>query len=107
MSTLGNVLGNKFFKKLQKMLKIPANCFSELRLNSSFISRCCEEFRSGQKLQKSIFESAAYANFATPAALKTNYLVNSTTFRLFGCCEKRCDFSSDMLKRGSFPTAAR
>ena len=27
----------------------------------------CEELRSGQKLQKSHFEAAAYANFATPA----------------------------------------
>jgi hypothetical protein len=34
----------------------------------------CEEFRSGQKLQNSHFESAAYANFGTPAA---NAIINS------------------------------
>jgi len=62
---LGNNLGNEFFKKPQKWLKSPANGFSASRLISFFVSICCEEFRSGQKLQKSNFESAAYANFAT------------------------------------------
>jgi hypothetical protein len=32
-------------------------------------SNNCEEFRSGQEKQSDGFESAAYANFATPAAL--------------------------------------
>jgi len=40
-------------------------------------SSCCEEFRSGQKLQKSHFESAAYANFATPVAFNFNSLLKA------------------------------
>ena len=60
-------LGTKFFKKPQTVPKIPKNGRRASRLFSSFVSICCEEFRSGQKLQKGVFESAAYANFATPA----------------------------------------
>jgi len=64
-------LGTKFFKKPQKLPKIPKNGRRASRLFSSFVSIWCEEFRSGQKLQKGVFESAAYANFATPAKSAT------------------------------------
>ena len=47
---------------------------SESRSFSLVGSSDCEEFRSGQKLQKSHFESAAYANFATPAEFNFNSL---------------------------------
>jgi hypothetical protein len=67
-------LGTKFFKKPQKLPKIPKNGRRASRLFSSFVSIWCEEFRSGQKLQKGVFESAAYANFATPAAFNFNSL---------------------------------
>jgi hypothetical protein len=69
---LGNNLGNEFFKKPQKLPKSPANGLSESRSFSFAGSDDCEEFRSGQKLQNSHFESAAYANFATPAKSATS-----------------------------------
>src|SRR5262245_28897768 len=69
---LGNNLGNEFFKKPHKLPKSPANGLSASRSFSFAGSSDCEEFRRGQKLKNSHFESAAYANFATPAAQKTN-----------------------------------
>jgi hypothetical protein len=71
---LGNNLGNESFKKPQKLPNIPANGLRASRSFSFAGSICCEEFRSGQKLQNSHFESAAYANFATPAAMNLNSL---------------------------------
>jgi hypothetical protein len=65
---LGNNLGNDSFKKRQKLPKSPANGLSASRSFSFAGSDGCEEFRRGQKLQNSHLESAAYANFATPAA---------------------------------------
>ena len=71
----GNNLGNDSFKKPQKLPKSPANGLSASMPFSFAGSSDCEEFRSGQKLQNSHFESAAYANFATPA--KRNYEANT------------------------------
>jgi hypothetical protein len=70
---LGNNLGNDSFKKRQKLPKSPTNGLSASRSFSFAESSDCEEFRRGQKLQNSHFESAAYANFATPA----NSVINS------------------------------
>ena len=67
-------MGNESFKKPQKLPKSPANGLSASRSFSLVGSSDCEEFRSGQKLQNSHFESAAYANFATPAAFTFNSL---------------------------------
>jgi hypothetical protein len=67
-------LGNESFKKPQKLPKSPANGLSVSRSFSFVASTGCEEFRSGQKLQSFHFESAAYANFATPAAFNLNSL---------------------------------
>jgi hypothetical protein len=72
---VGNNLGNESFKKPQKLPKSPANGFNASRSFSFAGSSDCEEFRSGQKLQNSHFESAAYANFATPA--ETNHEANT------------------------------
>jgi hypothetical protein len=69
---LRNNLGNESFKKPQKLPKSPANGLSASRSFSFAGSDGCEEFRSGQRLQKSHFESAAYADFATPAKSVTS-----------------------------------
>jgi hypothetical protein len=81
---LGNNLGNESFKKPQKLPKSPANGLSASRSFSFARSSGCEEFRSGQKLQNFHFESAAYANFATPAVMENNLLkcYHSRRFRL-------------------------
>src|SRR6267143_6377909 len=56
--------------KTYKLRNIPANGFRASRLFSFLRSNGCDEFRSAQKLQILHFESAAYANFPTPAAMK-------------------------------------
>jgi len=74
LNILGNNLGNNFFKNPQKLPKSPANGFRASRSFCFVGSMGSEELRSGQKLQNSNFESAAYANFATPAAFNFNSL---------------------------------
>jgi Fic family protein len=46
---------------------MPANGVSASAAFSCLVSKSSEQFRSGQKMQRRDFESAAYANFATPA----------------------------------------
>jgi hypothetical protein len=78
---LGNNLGNESFKKPQRLPKSPANGLSASWSFSFAGSSDCEEFPSGQKLQKGVFESAAYANFATPAVFT---IYNLRSIRISG-----------------------
>jgi hypothetical protein len=67
-SEFGYRLGTVSLKKVKKrskglqMLSARRHCFLSRDSNN------CEEFRRGQEKQSDGFESAAYANFATPAA---------------------------------------
>jgi len=51
------ILGTNFFKKPQNYAKFRKTDEGHPCCFLCFVSNCCEEFRSGQKLQKSRFES--------------------------------------------------
>ena|SRR6266481_8998479 len=104
---LGYCFGYCLLQKASKWLKIPANGFRDSRSFSFVGSRRFEEFRRGQKTQTLDFESAAYANFATPAAKKTNYLPKLTTFA--DSCDGEISWgsASNKLNLGSCCTAWR
>ena len=67
----GYCFGYCLLQNAQKPLKKPANGRSASLSFLSTDSKSCEEFRSGQEKQMAGFESAAYANFATPARAST------------------------------------
>jgi hypothetical protein len=95
---LGTVLGIVSLKKVKKRSKSLQMLSARRPLFLSRDSNNCEEFRSGQEKQSDGFESAAYANFATPAALENKLLIESYQF----CGFRRWEISSKSASRRSF-----
>jgi hypothetical protein len=92
---------------------MPANEHSASCCLSLSNSRSSEEFRSGQKIQTFDFESAAYANFATPAATSTqpNILqINASTASALRALRPACPISMQVTvapTRATRPTCPR